>query len=204
MPMELNALTDRGTSDAYSRRFGLTAQFGMALAPELFAVAYPGEYPELFYHQGWRRWQVGVPIAAVAAQAGKFQIRNPDASSSLVVVEKIVVSMTAATEIKGDFGYGPGNVDLATIAGTHEFRDGRQVPSGKGLAIVSHTTEVPALVAFAVNAVFAGNAPFELPGAPWVMVPGNVLTFAVTALNTILFYNIVWRERRLQDQENVP
>lgn len=202
--MELNALTDRGTSDAYSRRFGLPASATLSLAPELFPVASIGDYPELLYHQGWRRWQAGTQQGAVAAQFSSISIRVPDAAQVLTIVEGIFLSSGgAATDFNADFGYGPGNVDLATVL-LAEFRDGRQRPSGNSQTIISRGTLVasPASLAFQLSS--PANTPFTVPGAPWVLVPGNAMSLTCLTANAAMDFCVVYRERKLQDQENVP
>jgi hypothetical protein len=205
MGMELNALTDRGTSDAITRRFGLPSSSNITLAPELMPVASIGELPELLYHAGWRRWQRSVFVAAVSAQVGRVQFRVKDPPSNvLVVMERIVCACGATTDIAADWGYGPAAVDLTTVVSAFEPRDGRQTPSASDSVVISSDTNAVALTATAVQLPMLANTPLILPGEPWVELPGFNMLLTTTTANAGFYVNYVWRTRRLQEQENVP
>jgi len=205
MGMELNALTDRGTSDSLTRRFGLPSSSNITLAPELMPVASIGELPELLFHQGWRRWQRGFNTAAAAGQAARAMFRVLDPPSSVIVVlERIMVSSGTATEILADWGYGPGAADLGAPLTAFEPRDFRQTPAAGDQVVLSTTTSAALLATTAVDFTIPANTPFDVPGGPWVCFPGSNLLLGNTSLNSQMFWNFVWRTRRLQEQENVP
>lgn len=205
MVMAYGQLNDKGINDAIQRRLQLPPGFDLSLMPELSLTMPLGDAtPELYYHMRWRRWQVGRVIPAVAAVVGRFQIRNRDATATnigtICVVESIYFSSVANAELTGDFGYGPAALDLATPQNA-EPRDTRQTPSANSVAVVSQ--ETGAIVAStAVDLLVPANTPVAVPGGPWVLLPGGVMLFSGSVLNSGVTYTIVWRERPLLDQEN--
>lgn len=201
--MQYGQINDR-VGDALRRRYNVTPDFQLSLTPEISGVI-PMEMPEILYHQGWRRWQSGARLAAVAAQAGRVQFRVIDTSTAIVVLERVLITCEAATQFVGDWGYGPGAVDLATLTTTPEPRDFRQRPSaGSGTVIISTTTSAAIVTPTAFSATRQANAELDVPGGPWVVSAGFQLLMGVTALNTNLDYTFVWRERPANESETAP
>jgi len=203
VPNQYGAITDRGISNALQKRFGVDPSLNLSLMPE-FSAGFTFPSDELFYHLGWRRWSVASNIAAVAAQSGRAQIRVPDAANVLVVVESVLITVAAAAEITAQYAYGPGNIELATINNSVMPRDGRMRPAGGTISIISQTTSAVFVTQIGIDMAILANTPTYLPGAPWVMLPGNLLIFGNTAVNSSMNYTMTFRERMLNDQENVP
>src|SRR5439155_25264517 len=111
-----NEILEGGLTFALQRRLGIAGGApSPTLAPEILPVFQLGEnqFSELYFHQGCRRWQVAASVGPVAAQLSRAQLRVPDAAkSSIVILERVVVSSTVATVMTVDLGYGPGNVGL--------------------------------------------------------------------------------------------
>lgn len=201
----LGALGDRGTVDALIRRYQLDPGYNLFnMSPEVVAtVPLDGDGVELLYHQGYSRWVCSDAQAAVAAQVGRFQFRVKDNSTSIVILERCIVSSSAAAQWAADFGYGPGAADLATLtASSIEFRDGRTRPAaGQGDVVLSHDTNAAASLN-AWNQFAAANVALELPGTPLVLFPGNQVLVNNQVVNQPVLCTWVWRSRRLMDQEN--
>lgn len=209
LPNQLGQLQDRGTVRAFITRFGLNPDYSLNLMPELAPVV-PLEMPELLYHQGWRRWQGVTTQAAVAAQVGRSQLRVKDANPAanyagvICVVEKVLCSSNANFQVVADFGYGPNAVDLGTVV-NWEFRDGRQTPTAALTdLILSQDTNAAAPTALAVNVFAAANTSVEVPGGPWVLLPGNQMLITNNVVNQPWVTTWIVRFRQLQEQENTP
>jgi hypothetical protein len=205
-----NEILEGGLNQALQKRLGMqTGAPAPSFAPELFGtVELPVVPEELMFWAGWTRWQAVQGQAAVAGEIARFQFRNPDASGVLMVVERVILHSEAQSDrFRGDFGYGPGQADLATLSGPFEFRDGRQRPAGGGAAIISAGTAALALTATAfLLATFLGGAGtgsnLEVPGGPWLLLPGNAMLLGGSTANTDGAANWVWRERRIVSGEN--
>lgn len=209
MPSGLGAIFDRGLNTALERRFLIRDDLGFNMMPELAAVV-PIDSPELQFHLGWRKWQVSRHIAAVAAQAARFQVRMPDASAggnSIAILEGVSVGVPSTTTITASFGYGPGNVDLGTVvSGANMPRDGRQ---GQGAGqvgsslVTSLTTSAALLANFGLEVLCPANVTTALfpPMFPFIMVPGNSLLFGAATVNQDVTFILTFRERMLNDGE---
>src|SRR6267142_6604417 len=204
--MNYGQLQDRGTVRALQTRFGVSPDFNVSLTPELGAVI-PLDMPELLFHQGWRRWMAGLTVPAVAAKAARAQFRVFEGSptnpvTQLVIIERVLVTLDATSNIFTAFGYGPA-ADLATVTGFGEFRDGRMRPLGaQNTVILSFGTSAVILAPEAAAAGRLANTEYEVPGGPWVFFPANQFLIGVSALNSAMQVTWIWRERPLQEQEN--
>lgn len=202
MPIGLGQLQDRGTSKALQTRFSLSPDYTLNLSPELAAVV-PFDMPELLQPQGWRRFQKGGQIAAVAAQNGQVRIGNPSTTQQLVVCEDIRVSAGATTNFTGLMGTAIGSTNLGALFGTPQFRDSRLPFAGSSIEISGTQTAAPfAASMFLLDAL--ASTVLIVPGAPWILVPGGTLTIQCQLVNTAFNFCIVWRERIIQEQENTP
>jgi len=206
-PIGLNEVVDRGINVAVSRRLGI-GDTGLSLLPELgINMVLPSD--ELLFHMGWRRYQRGVAQGAVAAQAPTVKLRNPLNSNILALVEAIVVTNNGgAAAVKIEFGYqlSPAT-DFANFPDLAMIRDSRQSAPANFVfsnCVVSHETNATPFVTGGMAFRIPANVPFSLPGAPWIVMPGFAVIVGQDVLNQALDVQIIWRERILNDQENVP
>lgn len=197
-------LQDRGWVRAAQTRFGMPPDYDLSLMPEV-ALTIAFEAPEMLWHQGWRRYSRGFQVGAVAAQNGQARIGLQSTSTSILVLEKVVVSTAgAAGQVTYNTGTAIGSTSLGTIvANTAAFRDGR-FPFGIPDAQTSLTTTAAPFTVSGTLLDFLANTPIELPGGPWVLTPGTTLTIQDQIVNQSLDITFVWRERILQEQENTP
>lgn len=204
MPIGLNEVVDRGVNVALSRRLGLQ-DTSVTLMPELAPVMQlPAE--ELMYHMGWRRYMVNGSVGAVVGQSGIVQFRMPKNSNLMALIESFTVggpTQPLANQIAVS-GF-VGNTDLATVITGGQPRDTRQ-PFKPGTCILSETTQV----GFTAGAFFYTTA--QLSGAlfPLIILSApdssriDGYTFQLATQNLAFDWTIVYRERILNDQENVP
>ena len=202
-----NEILEGGLNFALQRRLGIAGGApSPTLAPEILPVFQLGEnqFSELYFHQGWRRWQVAASVGPVAAQLSRAQLRVPDAAkSSIVILERVVVSSTVATIVTVDLGYGPGNVDLTTFTQNAEFRDTRQKPGSGSVTVFSQETNVAQVPANAVILWVPAQTPLEIPGGPWVLFAGSAFLVGGSVVNNPVQFNFVWRERGIMSGEDV-
>lgn len=204
MPNQYGALADRGTTRALQTRFGLSPDYTLNLSPEVQAVVVM-DMPEILWHQGWRRYSRGFQCAGVAAQNSQVRIGLQAPSSTLMVLERVIVGCAAATtQFTYNTGTAVGSTSLGTlVTNTAAFRDGR-FPFGVPEAQTSLTTTAgPFTVSGTLFDVLA-NTMIDLPGGPWILVPGSTLTVQDQTVNQSMEVTFVWRERILQEQENTP
>lgn len=193
----LGAVNDRGTVDSIIRRFQLDPGYNLFnISPEIEVGVSLGEFPELLYHMGWRRYAVTFNQPAVAAQVSMGQLRAA-VQGVMVVVEKVIVSYTAATEMVMALGGAP---DFATTyaAKALDFRN----PAG-ATAIVSSTTNAVELTASLDRQAILASTPSSFNVMPVILTTvNNALAWDIRVVNTALDCTVVWRERRMNDQEN--
>src|SRR5262245_17930602 len=206
----LNDVVDRGINVAVSRRLGIGPDATLSLLPELgINMVLPSE--ELLYHMGWRRYQKASSAAAVAAQAWHSRLRNPDGSGIIVIVDAVLLSTTGAAGMTIDYSPIVGaTLDLGTIdtSGVGAVpRDNRQtIPTAfiSSNAVISHETTTTPLANTGLQFRMGQNAPFLVPGGPWIVLPRTGAQFDSQQLNQDVSCTWFWRERPLNDQENVP
>lgn len=203
--MELNAIIDRGVNTALTRRLGLGADATVALMPELAAVLPIGSQPEMDYHLGWRKYMSSGSIAAGgAATFASVAIVLPRGSNVLCVVEWVWLGPTAA-EIFVSGSINAAN-PLTTVVGA-QVRDTLQPATKPGVAGVS--TQAIASIGSGGGGLY--NNTFE-PEAlfPLIMRPslqaGTTLDgylFQASVANQAFDFCVLYRERMLNEQENV-
>lgn len=208
----VNEILDGRLNLALSRRLGMSSGPATTLMPEIGASIDLGEMPELLYHEGWRRWQHAEYVASAGATTYQnFQIRAPDTSTSIYLIERIECAHTPANPsrpVRLDLGYGPGAVALANASVNAEFRDSRQAPSGNTSLEFSNGGTNVLLPGTAWLSFYGSQPPLVVPGAPWVLMAGAQMLFQVE--NQIgppaeeYAFTVVWRERALVSGESMP
>lgn len=212
MPIGLNQVVDRGINTALTRRLGLTPDATVALMPELAPTLNIGPVPEIEYHLGWRKYMAAATIAADAVNFGTLRIRIPRVTTQgvICIVDGVYMVNTAGAasgaqiKVAGSIG----TTDLATILGA-QARDTLQPATKPGTAVVS--------VAAAADQGVGGGGLYgswnmgESPIFPLVMRPSLIAGTALDGYQFQYFVTnqsvdvcIVYRERTLNDQENVP
>jgi hypothetical protein len=210
VPNQFGEITDRGLSQALQRRFGVDPNLSLSLMPELGATIDLGDAPELRFHAGWRRWQASATIAALAANAAIVRIQGPQSLATgfqpnlMIVVEKIQVSSSVATQVLGKMT-AFGSADLTTVIATMIPRDFRQNPTPSAIARSQATVSTDRLALITgtgIDFLIPANDSREVPGAPWVINPGWGLDVGCGTVNQPFSFTIVFRERFMNDQEN--
>lgn len=200
MPMGYGGLGDRGTTDALVRRYQLEPNYTFNLSPEVVATASLGDMPEIRYHMGWMSYQRVLTVGPVAAQFGRVQLRAAS-FGIMVIVERILVSTSVAIDVNVALGGAP---DLGGSAQRGVARDLRQ-PASFSTAIMSSDTNAVAVSPSYFDGFGAANIGVEVAGAPWIFTDVNdAIILSVGPVNTGFSCTMVWRERRMNDQENVP
>lgn len=204
MPIGLNEIVDRGLNTALTRRLGLGPDATVSLMPELAAVLPIGSQPEMDFHMGWRKYIASFAIGAGgAATFGTLQFRMPRGANVLALIESVWFDGGGSIRGSGIIG----TTDLATVLGA-QGRDTIQPATKPGVCVLSVGT--PADAGFGGGLVYSSASNFMPPAFPLVVRPsliaGTALdgyTFQVATANTAVAVCVAYRERMLNDQENV-
>lgn len=185
---------------------GLERVFGGSwdLASPTFTVEpYGLEHRILF---GYRSFAFAQELSAVAANINQVQFRNPAASGTMAIFERLECASdaAAATDIMY-LSIGAVAADLATLYGTTQL-----VPADGRLGSLLPSLRVSTN---AINAGFATPNIFRLPMAvkqgliactnEIVIPPGYGLTWYTNVVNTKTWLNARWRERQLPELEAI-
>jgi hypothetical protein len=195
---EFNKLLAAPVADFIRRRFGEDIDVS-SIAPELLPViALQVDRPEWLLHLGELPLSLGILQALNAAQNSAAQIRNPPGSNTIVMVDEVEVSMTAAGEVFASVQQ-ISAADMTTLAGTNIGRDTRS-GSSRGMAQVSSQNNVA--TTNIIRRIQNGS------GLPWVwrnlgviLAPGSALQVSTGSVNESLSVSFVWRERRVRPEE---
>jgi len=201
----LNDVVDRGINVAVSRRLGLLPDATLSLLPELgINMVLPSD--ELLYHMGWIRWTRGVNVAAVAAQFGVSRMRNPANSNIMSLIEGVLLTAAGTSKFDLDLITGA-NSDFATVDLSAIPRDARaRDPNSTRAAncIISHETNGVGVTAAGMQFTILANTPTFIPVTPLILRPFSAYVIGNNTVNTAYDLTWIWRERILNDQENVP
>ncbi len=155
------------------------------------------------YLEGWDRFAVEMDQAAVAANAGTIQLRNPAGSNVMAVIEKFTgVNVAGATDFPA-VSLLAGTADLATVFAPSNIRldpRGRSNPT----CVLSRTSPGPVVVQTILLCALPVNSNFdfvltehgEIP-----LLPGDLIRYNSGIVNQRLICNFIWRERFLEDSE---
>ncbi len=177
---------------------------GDAVSPQLAGEIVPGVViplgAEFRYLEAWDRYGAFITQAAVAAQQGQIQLRNPAGSNVVAVFEKIDLSSGAADQpgmqIKST------GVDLATAItlGSNRF-DNRSRPTPT--LIASRTTAVLAAPTQYQGAIAANGTLqvifTDIQEIP--LLPGDAVQVQSNVVNQAFSASLWWRERFLEESE---
>lgn len=210
MPIQLNAIVDRGINVALSRRLGLT-DTSVSLMPELGPVLSVGApwLPEMDYHLGWRRFAAAGNIPALAANFPTVNIRMPRNANIVCVVEGFWGAGAAGAALTTP------EVTVSGIVNTTDFaaisggggRDTRMPASKPGVCVVSTAATANQGLNFCGYTLPTNVMPswYPLILTP-SLIAGSQLdgySFQLQQANVSFDWMIWYRERVLNDQENV-
>lgn len=174
------------------------------LASEMMATWSLFHGRENRYLEGWETFWITTLVGAVAAQNSAVRLRNPTTANIIAVLERVSFWESVADQATGlAIRHGVQATDFGTSVSLFNTRmDPRGRPSS-------------ALIMSKANNVAAGGnnpAQFPLPVTTLadliltdvqevVLAPGDAIDFITGAVNTLLFVNLLWRERFLEDSE---
>lgn len=205
MPIQLNSIVDRGINTALTRRLGLLADATVSLMPELAPTLALQSMPEMDFHMGWRKYMVSGSVPALAGNQGTVRIRMPRSATVLCIIEAFWMGNTPADEITiaGIIN----TVDLATLLGA-QVRDTIQPATKPGVCAVS--SEARPNNGFGGGCIMRADAVPVAPVFPLILrpslIPGSQLDgfeFQRLTVNAAMDFTLLYRERVLNDQENV-
>ncbi len=167
--------------------------------PEMFPMFDLEDPPaELQVLGGTRMGFGGSTLAAVAAQAGRFQLFNPAGSGHIITVTMWSVQTTSGTHT---VRYGVVNQAIATV-GTQRFADTRgrftALPVGQINAVTS-VALAPATGQYRALGATPNLAHFNK--GIFVLGPGTGLEIGTASVNTVVFGTFHWRERPALESE---
>ena len=207
MPNQFGEITDRGLSASLQKRFGVDPNLSLSLMPELAATVVVDQMEELLFHMGWRRYMYGNTVAALAANAGRFRLRNPDASNILIKVEQILFGSSGAfCEATLNETIGAGIADLAGFVSglNRDTRAGLGGGTLLGSAGRLSFLATAALAVAGVDVVTPVNQMQSIPGLPIFLVPGTAMDCGSFQVNQNFIFTVIWRERQINDPEIAP
>lgn len=194
-----NEVLEGGLNRALASRLGMqTSAPSPTIAPEIIpTIELPVAGAELLYAAGWRRWQRAVTHTGAAGQMPRMRVRLPQGSTTLVIVEEIVVSTPQVGVCRGESAF-TGTVNLGTLHNVnYAFRDGHQEPMTGAALQLSSDSVAGGAGGNLFDERIAANVPVRVPGGPWLFLAGNAFSIGVQVDAAELHATVVWRERRL-------
>ena len=160
---------------------------------------------EFRYLESWFRYGSRHIIAADAAAAGGFRMRNPVGSNVIAVLEKITVNAGTVGGYAFDHGLAVGVPDLTTIVAAIQERfdpRGQQQPT-----LVRSLQTTPTVLGAGTTkweasvAVTTVNDLIQTDIQEVTILPGDFMTLRATAVNQGWIASVWWRERALEESE---
>jgi hypothetical protein len=158
------------------------------------------------YLEGWDRFGNSSSQAGVAAVVSGIRLRNPLASGTIAVVEKIFVHNAAAAVDQPLLQIGAIGTDLNTITtmtGVRLDSRGRPNPTliNSRSAAVSAVNLTANLLQYALNANTQNFDLLVFEEQEITMLPGDALQVISNTVNTQMSVSFFWRERALEESE---
>lgn len=145
----------------------------------------------------------GGVAAGGAGNKSAYRLRNPTGSNVVAVLEKLTFFGTSTDQpflTRGPTGTG----DLTTSdAGNNSIRDLRMGPINSSL-VASSSTAAAVVGVSVVEVAYLANGQADAilyPNQEIVVAPGDVVTLYSNLLNQALNFNLMWRERALEESE---
>jgi hypothetical protein len=152
--------------------------------------------------QSWARYGASKDQAAVAAQTLGWQIRSPNGSGVIAVLEQIIISSGSNIGWHLSLSHGPGTTDLVTGSMVQTRIDGRNIDNnGSLLTTFSAVSVVEATVVYSGQmnvGTFLAIAKHddEIP-----LLPGDSALVTTETPNLAMNVGFIWRERTLEVAE---
>ena len=166
---------------------------------ELFPMIDVENVPsELLILGGTRVCMGGGTITGAVGESPKTQLFNPDGSSMLVIIERIVISTNASNIVR----WGRSNAVFGTDIATAVFRDTRNPVFNRPIAQVRTLSAVA--LASATNQVRINQLTelsVESPNDVVILSPGEGFEIGVATTNTAIYFGFTWRERVAESSE---
>ncbi len=190
---------------------GLQKLFGMkgeVPAPQLSSEVQPGvlfgDVVEHRYIESYNRYGNANAPTGIAGQVPAAQIRNPDGSNVVAVIESLTLSTSVADLVQMEIASGLGA--LATVQTSVRLDARQQVAQGN--LVVSSTTSGNGLIAaasiFRLIQTLANGASQELiltENQELTLLPGDGIRWAMQVVAATMRSTLVWRERFLEESE---
>ncbi len=189
---------------------GLQKLFGMkggVPAPQLSSEFQPNvQFPlgvEFRYLESWERFQIAMNRAALAANAGSIQARNPVGSNMIAVFEKMLVTNVAGATDFPTLTLLAKTTDLATVVSPVNIRldpRGRTNPTlilssaSPGPAPVQNILQISLPVATNLDVILIEDQ--QIP-----LLPGDAIVYSSGIVNQRIDVTWQWRERFLEEGE---
>jgi hypothetical protein len=184
----------------FSMKSPATKQVGGEIMPVIEVDNLPSELRLL---ANYRRWGIGVQLAASAANINLLQIRNPTGSNVLATMEKMTLGNAAAAEQSFFVVHKAFTTDQSGTQ-TPVPMDGRQA-AGSSVCIVTSAqiTSNPVGSSFWISAM-APNVSFDVilfEHQEITIAPGFAVQMFSGAVNVTSQFSIMWRERHTEPSE---
>lgn len=158
--------------------------------------------------ESWKIWAQSQSVAASVGNLSAARLRNPAGSRVVAIIEKILLhTSSAATGAVVDRLPDPG-ANLTQLR-TPVTRDLRMITGVQSSTLICSDGN-PAAQAGGVQQqlflILASNVMWDCiwpPEQEIVLSPGDCMDIYVLNTNTILNYNVFWRERALEESELV-
>jgi hypothetical protein len=152
--------------------------------------------------QSWARYGASKDLAAVAANTLGWQIRNPNGSGVIAVVEQVPISATTSVGFHIDLSHGPGTTDLVSGSMLQTRIDGRNVNNnGSLLTTFSNVSVVETTPVYSLNVLNGSVFPIVKDDDEIPLLPGDSVLVVTQTVNIGGFVSFIWRERTLEVAE---
>jgi len=163
--------------------------------------------PETFYHQGWNMYGAFSSTAAVGAQFGAIQLRNPPTSGVVAVVLKAFFANTVGAVDQPYLQVGPRVTDLTSVNALTLARFDPRNNSQSAMIPSSQTNaaqQTLGATATKWQGALAANANWDVINndlQSFAILPGDVMLASSNIVNQALNFAFWWMERPLEDSE---
>lgn len=143
----------------------------------------------------------GTDIAAAGGLSNASQLANPIDSGKVITVTQVLIHLSVTTLAIVTLAHPL----LANSNGFGEFRDSRSAAPGGGAAVGNTRIETGAVVNPGFEVEVQATLSFSLrdDNAIAVLLPGDQLTIATNVTNLRLAVAYFWRERVLEQSEDI-
>lgn len=203
--VQLNRISAGLLGTVFSRIFTLSDENAVqTVAPEIMPTTSPWERDEFWALTGGNLCGWGVYVAAVAAQTGAAQLRNPTSSGMILIVERIQIEADAA----GVPAYQYVGMNLSSAmttlgnAADSNHRDARRAPGNNVIRGIAGRVTYGTDAALIVPQQTIWKPP-RIIDQTWVIPPGFCLQIANSQANVAMAPGFLWREKPIVASEQL-